>query len=56
MQSLITWYRNAQADKDLWRGRTRGARLEAEEEDGRGLANRIKQPPRKRGKRGIDGQ
>ena len=41
MQSLIMWYGNAQADKDLGKGRKRGARSEAEEEGGRGLANRI---------------
>ena len=56
MQRLITWYRNAQADKDLERGRKWGARSEDKEKGGRGLANWIKQPPRKRGKRDMHGQ
>ena len=56
MQILITWYGNAQADKDLGKVRKQGARPEAEEEGGRGLTNRIKQPPRKRGKGSMHGQ
>ena len=50
------WYRNAQADKDLGRGRKRNTRLEAKEEGERSLENRIEQPPRKKRKRDKHGQ
>ena len=56
LQSLIMWYGNAQADKDLGRGRKQGARSEAEEEGGKGLSNQTKQPPRKKRKIGMHGQ
>ena len=56
IQILIMWYSNAQADKDLGKGREQRARSEAEEEGGRGLANRIEQPPRKRGMISMHGQ
>ena len=42
MQSLIVWYWKAQDGRDLGKGRKQGARLEAKEEGGRGLANRVK--------------
>ena len=51
MQSLIKWYGNAQANKDQNKGQKREAKLEAEEEGGKGIATCIEQPPRKRGKR-----
>ena len=52
MQSLVKWYRNVQANEDQGKGQKRDAKLEAEEEGGKGIATRIEQPPRKRGKSG----
>ena len=52
MQSLIKWYENAQANKDQGKGQNMNAKSEAKEEDGKGIATHIEQPPRKRGERG----
>ena len=52
MQSLIKWYGNAHENKDQGKGHKRDTKSEAEEEDGKGIATRIEQPLRQRGKRG----
>ena len=53
MQSPIKWYGSKQADKDTGKGQKRNAKSVAEEEGGRGVATRIKQPHRKREKSGT---
>ena len=52
MQSLIKWYGNDHANKDKGRDQKRNAKSVAKQEGGKGIATRIKQPPRKRGNSG----
>ena len=52
MQSLIKLYGNKQVNKANGRGQKRNVRSVSEEEDGKGVAARIEQPPRKREKNG----
>ena len=52
MQILIKCYGNDQANRDKGRGQKQNTKLEAKEEGRKGIATRIDQSPRKRGKGG----